>query len=164
MQSITRHTTLAATMAGVILAGSTILAPAASQAGYAQMPIALGSGNWKIDVAKSHFGPERNTMVIERASSGGDAKDASNTFIVIANGKVYVATAPEASDANGVRKVDYGHWRNMKLVQVGENAKSADLCGFQCQSGLVENRLTLSFKGVNGGMPEIGNFVVFNQE
>jgi len=164
MQSITRHTTLAATMAGVILAGSIILAPAISQAaGYAQMPIALSSGSWTINVAKSHFGTERNTMVLERASSAADAKGASSTFVVIAKGKVYLATAPEASDANGIRKIDYGRWRDMKLVQVGENAQVIDPCGFRCQSGTAEDHLTLRFKSVNGGMPEMGSIVVLNQ-
>ncbi len=130
--------------ASFVLAGTFALTPADARAAtYA--PITLSSGNWKIDVAKSKFGPERNTMVIERAdaSSSAGANGTSNTFVVIANGKVYIATSSEAYDtisSNGAKKIDYSRWKDMRLVQVGENAQS-----------------------INGGMPEMGNVVVFNR-
>jgi len=160
---LTHHSLLAATVGSFVIAGALILAPAASQAGYPASPISLGGGPWKIDIAKSHFGPEKNTMVIERATSSSADANAGSTFVVIAAGKVYLATAPEAYDAQGVKKIEYGHWKDMKLLQVGENAKSIDLCGFLCQSGHVEDHLTLTFRSVNGGMSEMGNLVVYNQ-
>ena len=162
--NFTAHWLLAAAAASLVLAGAFALTPATAQAaGYAgTSPITVGSGHWKIDVAKSHFGPDRNTMVVERAGASSNADTASNTFVVIANGKVYLATSSEASNAGGVKKIDYNRWKDMKLVQVGDNAQALDHCGFRCQSGMSEDRLTLTFKSVNGGMPEMGNLVVLN--
>jgi hypothetical protein len=155
---------LAATAASFVLAGTFTLTPANAENNSGKSPITLTSGQWKIDVAKSHFGPDRNTIVIERAdTSGADANGASNTFVVVANGKVYLATSSEAYDTNGAKKIDYTRWKDMRLVQVGEDARSIDYCGLRCKSGVPENRLTLTFKSINGGMAEMSNVVVFNR-
>jgi hypothetical protein len=159
-----------AAMAALALSGALLLAPAISQAGYysGTAPVTLSGGNWKIDPAKSHFGTDRNLMAIERTGStpAADANRATDTFVVVSAGKVYLATSSEAFDritANGVKRVDYSRWKDMKLIQVGENAQVIDHCGFRCQSGSPEDHLTLSFKSVNGGMPEMGSIVVFNK-
>jgi hypothetical protein len=165
--NFTNHSALAALVAGLALSSALILAPTTSQAGYSGNPlVTLGPGTWKIDVAKSHFGPERNTIVLERAgSAAAGTNGTTNTFVVISNGRVYLATSSEAFDqiTNGAKKIDYAGWKDMKLVQVGEDAKATDTCGFRCQSGGPEDHLTISFKSVNGGMPEKGNIVVLNK-
>jgi hypothetical protein len=158
----TRHSMLAAIAASFMLAGGFALpAYAATQS------ITLAPGDWKIDTAKSHFGSERNTMIIERVgASQANAGNVSDTFVVVSNGKVYLATASDAFDksaANGIKKVDYARWKDMRLLQIGENAHVSDYCGFRCQSGGPEDHLTLTFRSVNGGMPETGNIVVYNQ-
>ena len=166
MTSITNTSALAALVAGFVLSGAVAFAPATSQAAYAGNPPVSITGSWKINVARSHFGPDRNSMVIDRAGTSDNSQDGSRTFVVISNGKVYLATSSEAFDkitGNGVKKVDYSRWKDMKLVQVGENAKAADICSFRCQTGTAEDHLTLTFKSVNGGMPEMGNIVVLSK-
>ena len=107
---------------------------------------------WKVDLAKSTFSAGANTLVLERASGketrGSDAKGAAGTFLVIANGKIYLAADGSASDATsstGARTVDYTAWKDMKLVQIGDKVRSADTCGFGCQAGLRDSRMTLTF-------------------
>ena len=109
---------------------------------------------WKVDLAKSTFGSGANTLVLERASGkatqGMELKGtpAPGTFLVISNGKIYLAADESASDATsstGVRTVDYTAWKDMKLVQIGDKVRSADYCGFACQSGLPDRRMTLTF-------------------
>ena len=159
---LTTVSMLGATITSLILAGSLASAPPASARGYySSSTITLSAGAWKIDAAHSHFGPDYSTMVIERASASSGDNAGSNTFVVVTDGKVYLATAAEAFASNGAKKIDYSDWKDMKLVQVGENAQSIDPCQ-TCLSGLAEKRLTLRFKSVNGGMPKMENVVVFN--
>jgi len=110
---------------------------------------------WKVNFAKSKFSSGSNTLVLERDSGrttaqGIDAKGtaAGSSFLVISNGKLYMATDEGASNVDsstGVRKVNYSLWSHMKLVQIGGNVQSADHCGFRCQGGLPENHMTLTF-------------------
>src|SRR2546423_15452087 len=67
---------------------------------------------WKVNLAKSTFGSGSNTLVLERGNGkptqGIDAKGdpAANAFLVVANGKIYLAASETASDATsstGVR-------------------------------------------------------------
>lgn len=59
-----------------------------------------------------------------------------------------MATDWAADDAasKGIRPVDYARWRDMDVVQIGDNVRSADLCDVRCQGGLPSNHLTLTFK------------------
>src|SRR5262245_37301929 len=126
------------------------LTAALPQAGLAQgMRVISDSGLWKINIAQSKFNRLSNTLVIERAkpNAQGTGSPSGTRFLVIASGKVYLATADDvASGESGVRNIDYSSWRNMKLVQIGYDVRSADYCNFRCQSGLTDNRLTVTFK------------------
>jgi hypothetical protein len=126
---------------------------------------------WKVDLAKSTFSSGSNTLVLERASgkAGIDAKanPASGTFLVISNGNIYLAADESASDATsstGVRTVDYTGWKDMKLVQIGEKVRSADYCGFRCQSGLPDSRMTLTFTAKGGDVSkQMSTILVLNK-
>ena len=129
---------------------------------------------WKVDQAKSTFGAGANRLVLERVSGkaapGMELKGtpATGTFLVISNGKIYLAADESASDATsstGVRTVDYSAWKDMKLVQIGDHVRSTDYyCGFRCQSGLPERRMTLTFtaKGVDPSR-QMSNILVLNK-
>jgi len=128
---------------------------------------------WKLNVEKSKFSSSANTLVMDRytgkmSGPDGDAKGvpAPKKFLIISNGKLYLATDATAYDAlsgNGARAVDYTRWKDMNIVEIGDNVRSVDFCGFSCQRGLPDNRMTLTFKakGVDPrGM--MGNEVVLN--
>ncbi len=126
---------------------------------------------WQINHAKSQFGPGANTLVLERASGKAmnqatDATGNPGTFLVISNGNVYLATDETAYDPSaggGFKKVDYTRWSDMKLVQIGEKVRSTEYCGFACQSGLPDKRMTLTFhaKGADPSA-QMGNILVLN--
>jgi hypothetical protein len=46
-----------------------------------------------------------------------------------------------------------------KAVLIGTNAQSADHCGFRCQSGLPDNRMTVTFKAVDGRAQQINDML-----
>jgi hypothetical protein len=123
---------------------------------------------WKINMTKSHFSTNSNTLVLERYSGRAatqvtDAKGnpTANTFLVLSNGKVYLATDEAATDAasgKAVKGADYTRWRGMKLVQVGNDARTED-CGYFCKTSRPNDRITLTFtaKGidVSGRMSDV---------
>jgi hypothetical protein len=128
---------------------------------------------WKVNLAKSKFGSGANTLVLERnsgkaTSQGIDAKGNpnANTFLVISDGKIYMATDEAAYDpsGNGVRRVDYTGWKNMKLVQIGDNVRSTDHCGFRCQAGVPDPRLTLTFTAKGDVTRQMSNVLVLNEQ
>ncbi len=124
---------------------------------------------WKVDMARSHFSAKSNTLVLHRnygkastESTNAQGKPTTGTFVVISDGKVYLATDEAATDATScttAKTVDYARWRGMKLVQIGENVRPIGYCGFECQSGFPSNHLTLAFtaKGidVSGRMSDV---------
>ena len=126
---------------------------------------------WKVDLARSTFSSGANTLVLERASGKAtnqatDATGNPGTFLVISNGNVYLATDESAYDPSaggGFKKVDYTRWSDMKLVQIGEKVRSTEYCGFACQSGLPDKRMTLTFhaKGADPSA-QMGNILVLN--
>jgi hypothetical protein len=128
---------------------------------------------WKVDLAKSTFGSGANRLVLERASGkatqGMELKGtpAPGTFLVISNGKIYLAADESASDATsstGVRTVDYTAWKDMKLVQIGDHVRSTDnYCGFRCQSGLPEGRMTLTFTAKGDVSKQMSTILVLNK-
>ena len=81
---------------------------------------------WKVNIAKSKFGSSSNTLVLERdngktTTQGVDANGnpTANTFLVISNGKIYLATDEAAYNASsaGIRTVDYTNWRGPNIVR-----------------------------------------------
>ncbi len=131
-----------------------LLATALPQAGFAANS---DVGVWKVDPAKSKFNSGFATITIERS---GGVNPAAGSFILISKGSVYLMTGAAASDIKGVKQVDYtGMMRDGKAVLIGTNARSADYCGFRCQSGLPDNRVTLTFKAVEGKGPQINDML-----
>ena len=140
--------TLVSTLAALVLAA------ALPQAGFAATSDA---GLWKVNPAKSNFSSGSATLTIERV---GDANPATGSFIVISNGSVYRVTGATAYDGKGVQQVDYPRLaREGKAVLIGTNARSADLCGFRCQGGLPEPRMTVTFKAVNGAGQQVNDML-----
>ena len=131
------------------------LAAALPQAGLA----ATGSddGLWKVNAAKSSFRYGSATLTIERAKV---ANPAAGSFIVIIKGSVYRVTGATAKDGKRVRQVDYANMaKEGKAVLIGTNVRSAGLCGFRCQGGLPEPRMTLTFRAVIGAGQQINDML-----
>ncbi len=112
---------------------------------------------WKINMTKSHFSAGTNTLVLERdylsaGSSKAEPGNAANgEFLVISGDRVYLAIDESVSNGSGpIKTVDYNHWKDMKIVQIGERVRSNDVCSFRCQSGHLENRRTLTFTAIGG--------------
>jgi hypothetical protein len=114
-------------------------------------------GIWRVDAAKSNFSAGSATLSIARAAS---VNPAAGSFIVISKGSVYRVTSAAASDGKGVQQVDYARMtKEGTAVLIGTNARSADLCGFRCQGGLPEPRMTVTFKAVNGAGQQINDML-----
>jgi hypothetical protein len=128
---------------------------------------------WKVNYAKSKFTSGANTLVLERDNGKATAavidakgKPTGATFLMVSSSKIYLAMddAGYASfSSNGARPVAYTPWGDMRLVQIGENVHRTDSCGFRCQSGLPDPRMTLAFttKGVDAS-GHMSNVVVLN--
>lgn len=133
----------------------TVLSTAAAILLASALPLAAGAKTqdvaiWTVNAAKSKLGPTQNQLVIEpgRVAKTAQAQGDAANFLVIANGKVYLATDESAATPTGIRPVDYAHWSDMKLTEIGDHVQSSAVCGFRCQSGLPESRsITLSFRG-----------------
>jgi hypothetical protein len=105
-------------------------------------------GIWKVDAAKSSFSSGAATLSIERVA---EVASGAGAFIVVSEGNVYLVTGASASDNRGTRQVDYDRMTTQgKAVLLGKNARSRDVCGFRCQGGLPERKISLSFQPVSG--------------
>ena len=140
---MTRNLFTAAARRTVISALATfVFATAFPQAGFAYSSLDM----WKVDPAKSSFNAkasQSNVMTIRKPATevAGDP----SKLLVIADGKVYLATGEAAKDALAGKRVD-----PKKLAQIGRNARSTDYCGFECQGGFSERRRTLTFTTPGG--------------
>ena len=120
---------------------------------------------WKINYAKSHFGPASNTLVLEYKGNSQHATTTAipsgSSLLVIAGKKVYLVTdettASGISSGNSVRTIDYTRWRDMKMVQVGDNARTNYYCQLRCQSGFRESSVTLTFMADGVDLSKQGN-------
>jgi hypothetical protein len=142
---MTRNLFTATARRTVISALATVVfATAFPQAGFAYSSLDM----WKVDPAKSSFNlgkaSQSNVMTIDRKPSTEAAGDPSK-LLVIADGKVYLATGEAAKDALAGKRID-----PKRLVQIGRNARSTDYCGFECQEGFSERRRTLTFTTQGG--------------
>ena len=108
---------------------------------------AQANGIWKVDAAKSSFNSGSATLSMERVSS---AHSGGGALVVVSKGNVYLVTGATASDGRGIQRVDYARMMEGKAVLIGKSAQSRDVCGFRCQGGLPEPRITLSFRPVSG--------------
>jgi hypothetical protein len=112
---------LTSTLAALAL---TIVLP---QAGFAQSN--GDAGLWRVNVARSTFGPSYNTMVIERVSTAAAAADGA--FVVISGGYVY--------RVNGAAR-DMENWRDMDLELIGYDVRASTSCRSRCQAITVTYR------------------------
>jgi hypothetical protein len=130
--------------------GALILAGALPQAGFAATS---DDGLWKVNAAKSRLGSGSATLAIERVAS---ANPSAGSLIVVAKGSVYLVKRASAGDSKSLQPAQYAQMtRQGSAVLIGRNAKSADTCGFRCQGGLVESRITLTFRPVEGASSQI---------
>jgi hypothetical protein len=54
----------------------------------------------------------------------------------------------------------------MRLVQIGDKVRAVDYCGFRCQSGLPDNRMTITFHAkdnIDMSKQPMHNVVVLNK-
>jgi hypothetical protein len=106
---------------------------------------------WKVNFEKSKFSSGSNTLVLDRdngkATVDEKGNPTANTLLIVSHGRIYLAMDEATYNAthNGVRTVDYPSMPGMKLVQIGDNVRSKDYCGFRCQSGLPDTRMTVTF-------------------
>ena len=125
------------------------------------------AGMWKVDITRSTFSSGANTLILQRYEGGAAAaQTGANAFLVVSNGKLYLATdeAAENGSSKGVTSIDYSRWRDMKLIEIGSEVHSPDNCGFRCQSGLPDPRMTLTFKATHGNpKDQMHDIVVFNR-
>jgi hypothetical protein len=111
---------------------------------------------WKVNFEKSKFSSDSNTLVLDRDNRKGvDEKGnpSASTLLIVSNGGIYLAMDEATYNAthNGVRTVAYPSMPGMKLMQIGYNVRYTNYCGFRCQSGLPDTRITVTFtaKGVD---------------
>jgi hypothetical protein len=141
---MTRFINTAARRTIVSTLAAFLLATAVPQAAVA----ASSDGTWKVDAAKSSFGSGSATLSLERVA---DATPGAGGFIVVSKGNVYLVTGAIASDSRGLQQADYTRMATQgKAVLIGRNARSRDVCGFRCQGGLPEPKISLSFRPVSG--------------
>ena len=123
---------------------------------------------WKVNFEKSKFSSGSNTLVLDRdngkaTTQGVDEKGnaTASTLLIVSHGRIYLAMDEATYNAthNGVMTVDYPSMPGMKLVQIGDNVRSNDYCGFRCQTGLSENHMTLTFKAVEGRGQQINDML-----
>ncbi len=145
------------TRLSTLLFSLALLSAALPQAGFAANS---DVGIWKVDPANSKFSSGSATLTVERT---GSVNPTAGRFIVVSKGSVYLVTGATASDIKGVKPVDYtGMMKDGKAVLIGTNARSADHCGFRCQTGLPDNRITLTFKAVEGRGQQINDMLALD--
>ncbi len=135
--------------------GALMLAAALPQAALAAAT--SDDGLWKVNAAKSIVGSGSATLAIERAAS---ANPGAGSFIVVAKGSVYLVKRASVADGKGLQPAQYAQMtKEGSAVLIGTNAKSADTCGFRCQGGLAESRITLTFRPVEGASAQINDML-----
>ena len=134
---------IAAAALTALLLGATL-----PQAALAASSDGIWDGIWKVDAAKSNFSSGSANLSMERVA---DAAPGAGGFIVVSKGNVYLVTGATAFESSGLQQVDYARMAMQgKAVLIGKNARSREVCGFRCQGGLPEPKITLSFKPVAG--------------
>jgi len=118
------------------------------------------AGLWKVNTALSKFHSRSSSLVIERAKA---TDGTGGAFVVINNGKAYLATPAADASSGGVKAADYGAWKGMKLTQIGIGARAINDCAPVCQFGRVSDRLTVTFRNVGAGGQPMGNLLALDQ-
>jgi hypothetical protein len=141
----------------IVLSALTGLALAGALPQAASAMATSNEGIWRVDPANSTYRTGFATLAIERA---GQANAPGGRLIVVSKGNVYVVSDTTAYSGKGIQKVDYSDMtRQGKAALIGTNARAVGPCGFRCQSGLPETRLTLGFRPVNGAGQQINEMI-----
>ena len=138
------------------LIGATVVAlmlgSAIPQPSFAATSVA---GVWKVETLK-HNPNNTATITISRSKGGNSATD---KFLAISGQGVYVVTGPAAS-SGGFKPTDFSRMTETgDAVLVGVRARSNNPCGFECRSGLPEQRLTLTFNLVKQGERQLNDMI-----
>ena len=146
--------TTAARRIVVSILAALVLAAALPQVAFAAPSDA---GIWKVNPAQSKSRAGSVTLTIERLNG---VNATAGSFIVISKGSVYLLTGAAASYGKGLKQVDYDRMTNDgKAVLIGMNVRSTGQCGFRCQGGLLESRLTLTFNAASGARQQINDML-----
>jgi hypothetical protein len=118
---------------------------------------ATSDGTWKVDAAKSSFSSGSAALSTERVTNGSSG---AGSVIVVSKGNVYLVTGATAYDRRGIEQLDYSRMATQgKAVLIGKDARSTDACGFRCQGGLPEPKMTLRFRPVAGADQHINDML-----
>jgi hypothetical protein len=134
-----------------------VLATALPQASFASD---TEVGLWKVNTALSKFHSRSSSLVIERATA---TDGTGGSFVVISNGKAYLATPAADASSGGVKAAQYGAWKGMKLTQIGIGVRAINKCAPVCQFGQVSDRLTVTFRNVGAGGQPMGNLLALDR-
>jgi len=141
--SLTNHLPTFRLIAATVVA--LMLGSAIPQPSFAATSVA---GVWKIETVKQNPDNHTATITISRAKGGNAATD---KFLAISGQGVYVVTGPAAS-SGGFKPTDFSRMTETgDAVLVGVQPRSKNPCGFECRSGLPEQRLTVTFNVVKQG-------------
>lgn len=110
---------------------------------------------WTLDAAQSDIAAGKASII--RAKAGSIAE----SFLFIANGKVYLGVAQDGK--KGLAKAAYSGGNSLRAVQIGDHARMSGSCGFRCQSGLPENRMTVTFRSLAKDGAAAKSLVAFDQ-
>ena len=152
---MTRNTcTTAARRTLVSTLTALVLAAALPQVAFAAPSDA---GIWQVKPAQSKSRSGSVTLTIERVKG---VNPTAGSFIVISKGSVYLLTGAAASYSKGLNQVNYGRMtKDGRAVLIGMNVRSVGHCGFLCQGGLPETRLTLTFDPASGARQQINDML-----
>lgn len=114
---------------------------------------------WTLNMAKSKFGPDGNSLVLERHLTPDHPRKITGTVVVVSGGNIYLATpGPRAAvSANGVMS-------GMNLELIGTGVHAIGDCGWFCKNSHPNTRLVLGFNSAGAGPHDMGDAVVFNSK
>ena len=131
-----------------------MLGSALPQSGFAATSVA---GVWKVETVKQNPDNNTATITISRSKGGNSATD---KLLAISGQGVYVVTGPAAANGGGFKPTDFSRMTETgDAVLVGVQPRSKNPCGFECRSGLPEQRLTVTFNLVKQGHQQIRDMI-----
>ena len=149
--SLTHHLPACRLIAATVVA--LMLGSALPHSGFAATSV---TGVWKVETVKQNPGTNTATITISRSKGGSSAAD---KFLAISGQGVYVVTGPAAS-SGGFKPTDFSRMTETgDAVLVGVQPRSKNPCGFECRSGLPEQRLTLTFNLVKQGERQFNEMI-----
>jgi hypothetical protein len=132
--------------------------------GRLQVPSAARIPNPADQRRRIQIRPRFNTLVVDDGQERKRHPDSGGPRVLSLSFRGCLpATAAADASSGGVKAIDYGAWRGMKLVQIGSNVQAINNCGSRCQYGLPGNRMTVTFRSFGTGGEPIGNILALNR-